>query len=116
MDKIFLNEIRLEVIIGLYEWERKIPQTVELDLEIGVPDCRACVSDAVEDTIDYAHVVARLKESLADTRFHLVEAMAEHIAQLILQNYPTPWVRVSVTKLGLIPGVKRLGVSIERGT
>jgi dihydroneopterin aldolase len=114
MDTIFINDFRLEILIGVYEWERRVPQTVQLDLEIGLPP-RAKRSDRIGDTIDYAKVVARVQQSLAENRFVLVEALAEHIAQLILTEFSAPWLRVSVTKLGALKSVKRLGVTIERG-
>jgi 7,8-dihydroneopterin aldolase/epimerase/oxygenase len=115
MDKIFISDFRLEILVGVYEWERRVPQTVQLDLEIGLP-ARASRSDKIAETIDYAKVVARIEHSLAEHRFLLVEALAEHIAQLVLTEFKAPWIRASVTKLGALKGVKRLGVTIERGT
>lgn len=115
MDIIFLHEVRLDLIIGVYDWERNVPQTVQLDLDIGLPHSRACQTDRVEDTIDYSAVVARIRLSAADKQFALVEALAEHVAQLVRQEFGAPWVRVSVAKLGLIRGVRHLGVTIERG-
>ena len=113
MDTIFISDFRLEILIGVYEWERRVPQTVQLDLEFALPP-RLKRSDKIADTIDYAKVVARIEQSLAENRFLLVEALAEHIAQLVLTEFGTPWLRVSVTKLGALKGVKRLGVTIER--
>jgi dihydroneopterin aldolase len=104
MDVIFIQDFRIEILIGVYEWERRVPQTVQLDLEI------------IGDTIDYAKVVARIEASLAAHRFVLVEALAEHIAQLVMSEFRAPWVKTSVTKLGALKGVKRLGVTIERGS
>ena len=115
MDIIFLRDFRLDLIIGIYEWERKVPQTIQIDLEIGLPSSRAGASDKVEDTIDYGMIVERIRESLLEHHFSLVEALAEHIAQLIQQGFNAPWVKISVTKLGLIRGVKLVGVTIERG-
>lgn len=115
MDIIFLQEIKLDLIIGIYDWERKVPQTIQMDLEIGLPHSRACQTDRVEDTVDYARVMARIRESLAENRFALVEALAEHVAQLIMKEFGAPWVKVSVAKLGLVKGVKKLGIVIERG-
>lgn len=116
MDIIFIRELKVDLIIGIYEWERQIPQTIQMDLEIGLPDSRACLSDRVEDTIDYSRIVSRIRETLAENRFSLVEALAEHVAQLILSEFHAPWTKVSVAKLGLIRGVKQLGVLIERGS
>jgi dihydroneopterin aldolase len=115
MDTIFISDFRLEMLIGVYEWERRVPQTVQLDLEIGLP-ARAKRSDKIGDTIDYAKVVARIQQSVASDRFLLVEALAEHIAQVVIAEFGAPWIRASVTKLGALKGVKRLGVTIERGT
>ena len=114
MDTIFIADFRLEILIGVYEWERRVPQTVQLDLEIGLPP-REKRSDRIGDTIDYAKVVARLRESLAQDHFLLIEALAEHIAQLVMTEFRAPWIRTSVTKLGALKGVRRLGVTIERG-
>jgi dihydroneopterin aldolase len=114
MDTIFISDFRLEMLIGVYEWERRVPQTVQLDLEIGLPP-QAKRSDKIGETIDYSKVVARIQHSLAENRFLLVEALAEHIAQLVMREFGAPWIRASVTKLGALKGVKRLGVTIERG-
>ncbi|TCV82987.1 dihydroneopterin aldolase [Sulfurirhabdus autotrophica] len=116
MDILFLREFKLDTIIGIYDWERKIPQTIQLDVEIGLPNSRACETDNVEDTIDYAKIVARIQETLAAKPFSLVEALAEHVAQLIINEFGSPWVKVSVAKLGLIRGIKQLGVVVERGS
>jgi len=115
MDIVFLHELRLQTSIGVYPWERKVAQTIQLDLEIGLPHSRAGQSDDVADTIDYAMVVKRIKETLAERHFALAEALAEHVAGLLRTEFGSPWVRVAVTKLGLINEVKRLGVVIERG-
>ncbi|MGZ8154149.1 MAG: dihydroneopterin aldolase [Burkholderiales bacterium] len=114
MDTIFISDFRIEMLIGVYEWERRVPQTVQLDLEIGLPP-RPKRTDRIGDTIDYSKVVARIEQSVATNRFLLIEALAEHIAQLVMTEFGSPWIRASVTKLGAIKGVKRLGVTIERG-
>jgi dihydroneopterin aldolase len=115
MDIIFIQDFRVEILIGVYEWERRVPQTVQLDLEIGLPP-REKRSDRIGDTIDYSKVVGRITATLAENHFILVEALAEHIAQLVITEFRAPWIRASVTKLGALKGVKRLGVTIERGT
>jgi len=115
MDIIFIHEFKVETLIGIYEWERKVPQTIQLDLEIGIPPAKVYQSDAIADTIDYGKVVARLRETLAEKHYSLLERLAEHLAQLIMNEFGAPWVKVSVAKLGLMRGIKRLGVTIERG-
>jgi 7,8-dihydroneopterin aldolase/epimerase/oxygenase len=116
MDIIFISDFRLDILIGVYEWERRVPQTVQLDVEIGLAPRASPRSDRIGETIDYAKVVARIEQSLAKNRFLLIEALAEHIAQLVMTEFGAPWIRASVTKLGALKGVKRLGVTIERGT
>lgn len=115
MDIIFLQEFKAKTLIGIYPWERKVAQTIQLDLEIALPTSRACTTDDIEDALDYALIVERINEILAEKHFSLLEALAEHIAQTILTEFKSPWVKVRVAKLGIIPGVKKLGVCIERG-
>jgi dihydroneopterin aldolase len=115
MDTIYINEFRLTTLIGVYDWERQVPQTVEFNIELAVPRERRENSDTINDTVDYARVVKRIEESLAAQHFLLLERLAEHVAGLILAEFGSPWVRVSITKLGALKGVKRLGVTIERG-
>jgi dihydroneopterin aldolase len=115
MDIIFLNEVKIETRLGVPDWERLLPQTVVLDIELAMPHSRSCHSDAIEDTIDYGAIVARLRQTLAEHSFKLVETLAEHVALLILKEFGTPWVKVRVGKPGVLPGLKQLGVMIERG-
>jgi dihydroneopterin aldolase len=115
MDIIFINDFRLDMLIGIYEWERRVPQTVQFDLEIGLPHTGRPRTDRIAETIDYSKVITRISASLKENHFLLVERLAEHIALLIMTDFKSPWVRVSVTKIGAIQGVKRLGVTIERG-
>lgn len=114
MDTIFLSEVRVETRLGVPDWERMTPQTILLDIEIGMPHSRSCQTDAIEDTIDYGKVVARIRETLKEHSFKLVEALAEHVCQIILQEFDAPRVKVKVAKPGILPGLKALGVVIER--
>ena len=114
MDIIFLHELKAKTLIGIYPWERQVAQTIQLDLEIALPTSKACQTDNFEDALDYALIVKRINEILSQKQFSLLEALAEHIAQIILKEFKSPWVRVSVAKLSMIRGVKKLGVSIER--
>ena len=114
MDILFLRDFRLQLIIGIYEWERKIPQPVRLDLEIGLPDHKAGETDNVADTINYGEVAARITERFSSQPFELVETVAEKIARLVLDEFGAPWVKVSVTKFAIVRGIKELGIVIER--
>lgn len=115
MDIIFLSEVKIQTNLGVPEWERMVPQTVVLDIEIAMPSNESCATDEIGDTIDYGVVVSRMRETLAEKSFKLVEALAEHLCQLIMKEFKAPWVKVKVAKPGILPGVKSLGVVIERG-
>ena len=114
MDIICLQEYKLDLVIGVYAWERHLPQTVQLDIEIGLP-VGAGQTDRLEDTIDYGGVVQAIEASIQQRHFDLLETFAEHIAQLIRNDFKAPWVRISVTKLGMLSNIKRVGLTIERG-
>jgi dihydroneopterin aldolase len=117
MDILFLRDFRLELIIGIYEWERKVPQPVRLDLEIGLPDSKAGGTDNVADTIDYGAVAKRVKDYLHNAPCRsLVESVASIKAAIVRGEFGAPWVKVSVTKFAIVPGIKELGITIERGT
>lgn len=115
MDIIFLEQVKVQTKLGVPEWERIVPQTIILDIEIGYDLTNACKSDAITDTIDYGAVVSRIRETLTEHSFKLVEALAEHICQLILNEFDALSVRVKVAKPAILPGLKALGVVIERG-
>ncbi len=115
MDTIFLRELKIDTLIGVYDWERLIPQTLQIDLEICLPNSKACQTDDIADALDYSDIVRHLKEVLASRHFNLLEALAEHIAQILLKDFNAPWVKVSVAKLQAIRGSKMVGICIERG-
>ena len=115
MDIIFLREVRLDARIGIYKREKTITQTVELDLDMALPDDRVFKSGKVADTIDYAVVVERIRAALVEQHYGLVENLAERVAQIILDDFRSPWVRVSIAKIGAQPSARRVGVVIERG-
>ncbi|MBI2753799.1 MAG: dihydroneopterin aldolase [Betaproteobacteria bacterium] len=114
MDSILIRELRVEVLIGIHKRERHMPQTVSLDLDIGLPGDAVFASDRVADTIDYEQVVLRIKALAASGHFRLVETLAERIARLLLDEFGAPWVKVSAAKLGILPHARMVGVSIER--
>jgi dihydroneopterin aldolase len=116
MDIIFLQDVKVQTVLGVPEWERMKPQTVVLDIELAMPHNRSCRSDDIEDTIDYGEIVERMRQLLAENSFRLVEALAENVAQMIMGEFGAPWVKVRVAKPGILPGVRQLGVVIERGS
>ncbi|GAB6066689.1 dihydroneopterin aldolase [Methylothermus subterraneus] len=115
MDIIFLRGLEIETTIGIYEWERQIKQTVILDLEMATDIRRAAATDDIQHTIDYKAVAKRLIGFVEKSEFYLVETLAERIAQIVLEEFSVPWVRLSLNKKGAISGASDVGVIIERG-
>ncbi len=115
MDSILIRDLRVEVLIGIHRRERHAPQTVSLDLDIGLPGGAVFASDRVADTIDYEQVALRIRALAASGHFRLVETLADRIARLLTEEFGAPWVKVSAAKIGVLPNAKFVGVSIERG-
>ena len=114
MDIIFLRELKVTASIGVYQWEKQVPQILQIDLEIGLPDSRACHSDNIAEALDYSEIVRRIQTVAASRHFNLLEALAQHIAQVLLTDFNSPWVKVSVAKPNAIRGSRMVGISIER--
>lgn len=114
MDTIFIKDLKVETWIGIYPREKAMPQSVLMSLEIGTSTVSAGNSDNLGDTIDYAEVVAKIRADAAAQHFNLLERLAEHIANLVLYEFGAQWVRLSIAKLGMMPGVGQVGVCIER--
>lgn len=104
----------MEALIGIHRRERFAPQTVSLDLEIGLPGDAVFRTDRVRDTIDYEQVALRIRALAAEGHFRLVETFAERIARLLLDEFGAPWVKVTVAKLAVLPATAFVGVTIER--
>ena len=115
MDKIFIHALKTEAIIGIFDWERQVKQTVIVDIEIGVDVTKAALSDSIDDTLNYKRVAKCVLAFVEASKFHLVETLAEHIAMLILEDFGIAWVRLSLSKPGAIRSSRDVGVSIERG-
>lgn len=114
MDFIFIEEMRVEANVGIYDRERVTPQMVEINLTFGVPD-EAAADDDIAKTIDYAVVIERVRKELAERHFNLLETLGEYVIKLMLDEFGAPWVKISIAKVGVARGVKRVGVQIERG-
>lgn len=114
MDSIFLHDLRVETVVGIWDWERKIRQTVSIDLEMAADIRRAAASDNIDETLDYKRVAKRVQQFVAESSFQLVETLADRIAEVILQEFHVPWVEVRVNKPGAIRGARDVGVKIRR--
>jgi len=113
-DRIFLHGLTVECIIGFIEWERRIKQTIVLDVEMPVDCARAAQSDNVAETLDYKKVAKRLIAFVSTSEFKLVETLAHRTALLILEEFGVEWVRLSINKPGAIRGSKDVGVAVLR--
>jgi len=116
LDKIILQDLRVEAVIGIWEWERRIRQTVSLDLELATDIRRAAASDDIEDATDYKRIAKRLITVVEESEFKLVETLAETLARIVVVDFGVSWVKLSVSKPGAIEGSRNVGVVIERST
>ena len=116
MDRIFLRDLKIETVIGIFEWERRIRQTVRLDIELATDVRKAARADSIDGTLNYKQIAKRLIAFVSESKFQLVESLAEAIARIIITEFSVPWVRVSVAKPGAIEGSREVGVAIERTT
>lgn len=115
MDIIFIRELEIETVIGIFDWERQIRQRISLDLEMGTDIRRAAGADAIEHTLDYKAVSKRLIQFVSESEFMLVETLAERIATLVISEFDVPWLRLTLNKPGAVRGSRSVGVIIERG-
>ena len=115
LDIIFIEALRVETVIGVYDWERRIRQPVVIDLEMGADIARAAASDDVADTLDYKAVSKRVQQFVGESSFLLVETLTERIAALVLDEFSVPWIRVKLNKVGALRGAAGVGIVIERG-
>jgi dihydroneopterin aldolase len=115
MDIVFLRGLRIETVIGIYEWEKEIRQTVVLDLEMSTDVPRAAATDRIQDALDYKAVSKRLKQLVGEGRFQLVETLAERCAKLVRDEFGVGWLRLTVNKVGAVSQASDVGVIIERG-
>lgn len=115
MDIIFLHDLTIETIIGIYDWERKEKQSIVLDLDMATDISAAAQTDAIDATLDYKAVAKRLIDFVGASEFQLVETLAERIAKIVMSEFGVPWLRLRVNKKGAIRYAGDVGVIIERG-
>lgn len=115
MDIIYLHGLKVDCVIGVWEWERRIRQSVTLDLDMNFDISSAARSDALQDTLNYKEVSQRVKNFVRTTQFTLVETLAEEVARVLLSEFPIQWCRVKVNKFGALRAAVDVGVVIERG-
>ncbi|MDX8391327.1 MAG: dihydroneopterin aldolase [Mariprofundaceae bacterium] len=115
MDRILIEGLEVRTVIGIFDWEREIRQTVRLDMEMAWDVQRAAASDDIVDTLDYKAVSKRLISFVEGSSFGLIEALAEHCANIVLQEFSVSWLRLKMSKPGAVRGSENVAVLIERG-
>jgi len=114
MDIIYLHDLKIECVIGIWDWERRIKQSVIIDLDMGFDIRRAAQTESIDDTLNYKAVAKRLQQFVGESQFQLVETMAERVAEIMLKEFKLTWVRVRINKRGAVRGAGDVGVIIER--
>jgi dihydroneopterin aldolase len=115
MDIVFINDLRIETIIGIYDWEREVKQTVSVDLEMAHDISQAAATDDIQYALNYKAVGKRIIQFVETSEFLLVETMAEQIAGIIQNEFNVPWLRLRLSKPGALRGARDVGILIERG-
>jgi dihydroneopterin aldolase len=115
MDIIYVRDLHIDAVIGIYGWERQIRQSIVLDLEMATDIRKAAASDGIEDTLNYKAVAKRLIDFVGHSEFQLVETLAEKITEIVLTEFPVKWVRLQLNKRGAVRGARDVGIIIERG-
>lgn len=115
MDIVYIRDLRVMTTVGIFDWEQAIRQEVRIDLEMGTDIRPGAKSDRIEDVLDYKSVAKRVINLVENNQRELVEAMAEDIAQMVLEAFPVPWLRLTLGKPGAVRGSREVGICIERG-
>lgn len=116
MDKVFIKGLKVDTVIGVYDWEREIRQTLVLDMELGTDIGPAAATDDLSKTLDYETISNRLKSFIAEREFQLVETLAEEVARLLMMEFSIPWLKLTLAKPGAVPDADTVGIIIERGS
>ena len=116
MDVIYIRDLRIDAVIGVYDWERRVKQTLVFDLEMASDIRRAAETDEIEDTLNYKAVAKRVIQYVSESEYRLVETLAEKVAAMILAEFDVPWLRLQLNKQGAVRGARDVGVVIERGS
>ena len=114
MDKVFIRNLEVESIIGIFQWEREVRQLISVDIEMDFDNSKAAKSDSIDDALNYKLVGKRVTAFIESSKFKLVEALAEKISEIILKEFPVDRVKVTLSKPGAMRGSKAVGISIER--
>lgn len=114
-DIVFIEDLRIETIIGIYDWEREVRQVISIDLEMAADNAQPAATENIDDALNYKAVAKRLIQFVGDSEFQLVETLAERIAEIVRNEFNVSWLRLKLSKPGAVTGSKAVGVIIERG-
>ena len=115
-DRVFISELRVDTVIGIYDWERKIRQNVVIDIEMACDCARAAGTDSVDDTLDYKAIGKRIIAFVEESEFLLAETLAHRLAETLIAEFGIDWLRLKVDKEGALRGARGVGVIVERGS
>jgi len=115
MDIIYIRELKIDAVIGIYGWERQVKQMLVFDIEIATDIRKAAATDSIEDTLNYKAVAKHLIDFVEHSEFQLVETLAERCAEIILTEFSVPWIKLQLNKKGAVRGARDVGIIIERG-
>lgn len=113
-DIVFIEDLRIETVIGIYDWEREIRQVVSIDLEMAADNTRPASTESIDDALNYKAVAKRLIQYVEAAEFQLVETLAERLAEIVINEFGVPWLKLKLSKPGAVTGSKAVGVLIER--
>jgi len=115
MDKVFLKDLTVEATIGVFEWERQIRQKLCIDLEMATDVAKAATRDHIDDALDYKAIAKYTQDFVAQSEYQLVESLAHHLAETLMQKFDIRWLRLCINKAGAIRGARGVGIIVERG-
>jgi dihydroneopterin aldolase len=114
VDRIYLEDLRVEAVIGIWEWERRVRQVISLDLELATDARRAAKTDEIADALDYKSIAKRVAAVVEQSEFRLVETLAETLARIVITEFGVSWLKLTVSKPGAIEGSRNVGIIVER--
>lgn len=115
LDIVFIEDLRIDTIIGIYDWEREVKQTIALDIEMAADNKKAAASENIDDALNYKAVAKRMIAFTEESQFQLVETLSERLVAIIMDEFNVPWCRLKLSKLGAVTGSRSVGVILERG-